>query len=56
MGKYEMGDGSGPESGIQVLPINGKRPETARGGGVAMEANGRSRGARDVAGPRGGMR
>ena len=49
LGHCEVGNRSRSESGIQVLPIDNVRPETVDDGRIAMEADGRSRGARDVA-------
>src|SRR5690242_21822208 len=44
-----MGDGAGPQPGVQVLPIDGPGQEAARSRRIAMEANGGSGGSRDVA-------
>jgi Transcriptional regulator PadR-like family len=49
MGERQMGDGSRPQPGVQILPIDGQRQETARGRRITVEADGRSCGARDVA-------
>jgi hypothetical protein len=47
--RFQIGDRSGPQSGIQVLPADGKGQETAFGRRVAMEADDGSRLPRDVA-------
>src|SRR5690242_9384031 len=44
-----MGDGAGPQPRVQVLPIDGQRQEAACGRRIAMDANGRRGGSRDVA-------
>src|SRR5579863_7595959 len=56
MGRVEMGDGLGPQSGVQVLPAYGEGQKTACGGRVAMEADGGGCGERDVARRRGELR
>jgi hypothetical protein len=42
-------DGTGPEPGIQILPFDRERPEAAYCGRIAVEADDRGCGARDVA-------
>ena len=49
MGCRQMGDRSGSQSGIQVLPFDGKRQETACSRRIRVEADRRSCGASDVA-------
>src|SRR5580658_8118983 len=48
-----MGDCAGPKSGIQILPVNSSGQEAAPGRRIAVEADGRSCSARDVARRRG---
>ena len=56
MGHRQMGDGSGPKPGIQVLPIDRKRQEATGRRRIAVEADGRGRGACDVARRRGELK
>src|ERR1700753_3538363 len=37
LGCFQMGDGAGPQPGIQVLPADGQGQEATRGGRVAVE-------------------
>jgi len=49
MGRLQMGDRAGPQSGVQILPVDRERQEAVLGRRITMEADGRSCGARDVA-------
>jgi hypothetical protein len=56
MGHLQMADSSRPQSGIQVLPLDGERPEAACRRRIAVEPDGETCSACDVAGRRGGLR
>lgn len=52
MGRLKLGDGSGPQSGIQVLPVDREGQKAARDRRIAVEEDGRGCGSHHVAGRR----